>query len=205
MKLYLSSGTCSLSPHIALREAGLAFELEPVDMRSKLLKDGKSYLEINPKGYVPALEFEADGVRAVLSEGPAIVQYIADQNPSSKLAPAAGTLERYRLQEWLNFISSELHKQFSPLFNPQAPDAYKEIARANLNKRFATLNEQLAKTPYLLGDTYSVADGYAFTVLRWTHPLKIDLTPFPAVVAFMARIGDRPAVKAALEAEKALK
>jgi glutathione S-transferase len=199
MKLYFSPGACSLSPHIALREAGLEFELEKVDFATKKTSSGADFLAINRKGYVPALDL---GGGQVLTEGPAIVQFIADQKPESKLAPAVGTPARYRLQETLNFISTELHKGFSPLFNPKTPDEYKAIAKENLAKRFNVLAKDLESQPYLMGDTFTVADAYLFTVLQWTHFVKIDLTPWPALVAFMARVGERPAVKAAIEAEK---
>ena len=201
MKLYFSPGACSLSPHIALREAGLDFQLVKVDLKNrKLSADGSDFAKINPKGYVPVLELD-DGSR--LTEGPAIVQFIADQKPESGLAPRSGTLERYRLQEWLTFINSEIHKGFSPLFKPNTPDDYKAVARENLRGRLAFVAEHLAKNEFLLGERFSVADGYLFTVLNWTQWMGIDLAQWPSLVDFQERVGSRPAVKAALAAEAA--
>jgi len=199
MKLYFSPGACSLSPHIALREAGLSFDLEQVDLKTKKTKSGADFREINPKGYVPALQLD-DG--QVLTEGPAIVQYVADRKPESGLAPAAGTLARYRLQEWLNYISTELHKAFGPLFNPKTPAEQKEQIKEGLGARFDYLSKHLGNQPYLMGEAFTVADGYLFTVLRWTKMVEIDLTKWPVLAAYVARIGDRPAVHAALAAEK---
>ncbi len=201
MKLYFSPGACSLSPHIALREAGLDFELERVDTATKKTASGDDFNEINPKGYVPTLRLNNG---EVLTEGPAIVQYIADRAPDRKLAPAGG-FERVRLQETLNFISTELHKGFSPLFRKDCPDAWKEVVIANLHKRFALLDKQLASQPYLLGEDFSVADGYLFTVLGWTHFVKLDISQHTHLVAYQARVAARPAVKAAMEAEGLLK
>ena len=199
MKLYFSPSACSLSPHIALREAGLDFQLVKVDLKNrKLAAGGADFTNINPKGYVPVLELE-DGTR--LTEGPAIVQFIADQRPESGLAPKSGTLERYRLQEWLTYINSEIHKGFSPLFKPNTPDDYKVIARENLRGRLAFVAEHLAKTDFLLGGRFSVADGYLFTVLNWAQWTGIDIAQWPSLVAFQGRVGSRPAVKAALAAE----
>ena len=201
MKLYFSPGACSLSPHIALREAGLDFQLVKVDLKNrKLSADGSDFTKINPKGYVPVLELD-DGSR--LTEGPAIVQFIADQKPESGLAPKSGALERYRLQEWLTFINSEIHKGFSPLFKQNTPDDYKAVARENLRGRLAFVAEHLAKNEFLLGERFSVADGYLFTVLNWTQWMGIDLAQWPSLVAFQERVGSRPAVKAALAAEAA--
>jgi glutathione S-transferase len=202
MKLYFSPGTCSLSPHIALREAGLTIELVPVNIRTHKLSDGSDYFTINPKGSVPVLEL-ADGKR--LTEGPAIVQYIADQAPQTSLAPANGTWERYRLQEWLNFITSELHKGFSPLFNPKSPEEAKTQARDKLNERLKWVDEQLQGKPYLMGEAFTVADGYLFTVAGWGKFVGVDLTPLTQLSAFMTRVAARPAVQAALKAEGALK
>ena len=202
MKLYYSPGACSLSPHIVLREAGLPFELVLASTKTHKLQDGTDYYGINPKGYVPLLEFD-DGQR--LSEGPAIVQWIADQVPSSKLAPAAGTLERYRLQEWLNFITSELHKGFSPLFNPSMPEEAKVIFRAKLLDRFKWVDGQLAGKPYLMGDAFTGADAYLFTVSGWTVPTNLDISANANLVAWRARVAARPAVHAALQAEGLLK
>jgi len=201
MKLYFSPSACSLSPHIALREAGLDFQLVKVDLKNrKLSADGGDFTKINPKGYVPVLELD-DGSR--LTEGPAIVQFIADQKPESGLAPRSGTLERYRLQEWLTFINSEIHKGFSPLFKPNTPDDYKAVARENLRGRLAFVAEHLAKNEFLLGERFSVADGYLFTVLNWTQWMGIDLAQWPSLVDFQERVASRPAVKAALAAEAA--
>lgn len=198
MKLYFSPGACSLSPHIALREAGLPVTLEKVDLRAKLTASGADYRAINPKGYVPALETE-EGV--LLTEGPAIVQYVADRAPDSKLAPAAGTIERYQLVEWLNFLGTELHKNFSPLFNPAATDDMRAAARANLENRYGYLDRALAGREYLMGAQFSVADIYLFVLSNWTGMLKFDLTPYPNVLALKQRVGARPAVQEALRAE----
>jgi glutathione S-transferase len=198
MKLYFSPGTCSLSPHIALREAGLPVELVKVDLRAKTLSDGSDFRTVNPKGYVPAIQLP-DG--SLLTEGPAIVQYIADQAPQSGLAPAAGTIERYRLQETLNYISTELHKSFSPLFNPNAPEAWKAQVKTMLAARFDLLSARLEGQSYLFGDQFTVADGYLFTVLNWTRLVGIDLSAWPVLTAFQKRVASRPAVQAALAAE----
>ena len=198
MKLYYATGTCSLSPNIVAREAGIDFTLDKVDLATKKTSSGRDYLAINPKGYVPALELDD---KRVLTEGPAIVQYLADQKPDAGLAPKAGTIERYRLQEWLNFITSEIHKQFSPLFRPNTPEDYKPIAKENLAKRFAWLDQQLAGKEYLLGNRFTVADAYLFTVLNWTVPLKIDLKQWPNVAAYVDRIRKRPKVKEAMQEE----
>jgi glutathione S-transferase len=201
MKLYYMPGACSLAPHIALREAGLPVELEQVD-RSKKTASGADYLTINPKGAVPAVRLD-DG--QVLTEAAIIQQYIADKVPAKKLAPAAGTPERLRLQEWLNYIASELHKGIGQLFNPAMPDDYKEAVKKGLAARqFAHLEKALAGRDYLLGD-FTIADGYAFTVLNWTKLHKIDLSAFPNVVAYMQRVAARPAVQAAMTAEGLLK
>ena len=202
MKLYYSPGACSLSPHIVLREAGLSFDVEKVDLGSKKTESGKDFNTINPKGYVPALQLD-DG--SILTEGPAIVQYLADKAPQSKLAPANGTMERYRLQELLGFIGTELHKGFSPLFNPTYPEDAKKIIRDNLAKRFNYLNSFLEKGPFLTGEQFTVADAYLFTVLGWTAFVKIDLGQWPVLKAYHARVAGRPAVQEALKAEGLLK
>lgn len=202
MKLYYSPGACSLSPHIVLREAGLKFDLEKVDVRAKKLADGSDYTRINPKGYVPTLQTD-DG--QYLTEGPAIVQYIADRKPESGLAPPADKFERYRLQEWLNFIGTELHKQFSPLFNPAASDEIKQLSRANITKRLDWLNQQLEGRNFLLGERFTVADAYLFTILNWSKFADIDLARWPTVASFVARIAARPKVQEALKAEGLLK
>ena len=198
MKLYYSPGACSLSPHIALREAGLAFEPVLASTKSHQLADGTDYYGINPLGYVPMLELD-DGTR--LREGPAIVQYIADQAPTKNLAPANGTLPRYRLQEWLTFIGTELHKQFSPLFNAAMPEEAKKIQRDKLASRFQWVDAELKGKQYLMGDTFSVADGYLFTVTNWAKPINIDLAPYPNLVAYRERVGARPAVQEAMKVE----
>jgi glutathione S-transferase len=202
LKLYYSPGACSLSPHIALREAGLSFDLEKVNTKEKKTETGEDYWKINPKGYVPALKLD-DG--SVLTEGPAIVQYIADQRPKSNLAPEIGSPERYRLQEWLNFISTEIHKTYSPLFNAAVPEDYKVIAKENLAKRFKYVDEKLAGRDYLMGAHFTVADGYLFTVANWSNFLKIDHSPYPNLRAFQARVAARPKVQDALKAEGLLK
>ncbi|MDB5883803.1 MAG: gst [Ramlibacter sp.] len=198
MKLYYSPSACSLSPHIALREAGLAFEPVLASTKSHKLQDGTDYYSINPLGYVPMLELD-DGTR--LREGPAIVQYIADQAPTKNLAPANGTLPRYRLQEWLTFIGTEIHKTFSPLFNPEMPEEGKKLSRERLASRFKYVDGELKGKNYLMGDTFSVADGYLFVVTRWAKPMAIDLTPYPNLQAHHERVAARPAVREAMEFE----
>jgi glutathione S-transferase len=198
MKLYYAPGTCALSPHIALLEAGLKFDLEKVDIRSKRLADGSDYLQVNGKGSVPLLKLD-DG--RSLTEGPAIVQYIADLKPESGLAPANGTYERYKVQEWLNFISTELHKQYSPLFNPANPDEVKKLSRATIAKKLEWLAKQLEGRSFLTGEQFTVADGYLFTVLRWSKITDVDLTPWPVIGKFMERVAARPKVQEALKAE----
>lgn len=202
MKLYFSPGACSLSPHIVLREAGLNFDLEQVDLQRKATKSGRDFFEINPKGVVPAVEI--DGGK-VLTEGPVIVQYIADRAPQTGLAPANGTPERYRVQEWLNYITAELHKTFSPLFRPNTPDSYKEIAKAKLAEQFAYLDQHLAKNQHLLGDEFTIADAYCFTVVRWSPFQNIDLAVYPHLKAYIDRIAARPKVQEAMKAEGLLK
>lgn len=198
MKLYYSPGACSLSPHIVLRESGLPVELVSVDLQTKAMSGGGDYREINPKGYVPLLELD-DGQR--LSEGPAIVQYLADLVPGRDLAPANGTLARYRLQEWLNFVTSELHKGFSPLFATDLPGEAKRIAAAKLADRYAHVEAHLAGNAWLMGDTFSVADAYLFTVTNWSRYVGFDLSPFPNVRAYMERAEARPAIREALRVE----
>ena len=202
MKLFYSPGACSLSPHIALREAGLAFQAVKAPTKTHQLDDGTDYYSINPLGYVPLLELD-DGTR--LTEGPAIVQYIADQAPDKHLAPANGTLARYRLQEWLNFIGTELHKGFSPLFNPATPDDYKTIARDKLMQRLQWIDSQLADKQYLMGEQFTVADGYLFTVTNWAPHVKVDISALSHLADYRARVGARPAVQAAMKAEGLLK
>ena len=202
MKLYYSPGACSLSAHIALREAGLAFEAIAAPTKTHQLPDGSDYYRINPLGYVPLLELD-DGSR--LREGGVIVQYVADQVPHKNLAPANGTMARYRLQEWLSFISSELHKSFGPLFSPATPDDLKAAAKEKLQKRFQFVDEHLAGKDYLSGSDFSVADGYLFTVTSWAPRVGLDLAALTNLEAHAKRVAARPAVKAAMEAEGLLK
>jgi glutathione S-transferase len=202
MKLYYSPGACSLSPHIVLNEAGLPFEKIKADTKTKVLPDGSDYRAVNPLGYVPLLELD-DGTR--ITEGPAIVQYIADQVPAKKLAPPNGTMERVRLQTWLNFITSELHKGFSPLFNPSMPDEAKKIFRERLGTRFAYVDKHLATNDYLMGKDFSVADAYAFVVSNWAGRVDVDLSQHANVLAWRKRVGARPAVQEAMKAEGLIK
>jgi glutathione S-transferase len=198
MKLYYSPGACSLSAQIVLREAGLAYEPVAAPTKTHQLPDGTDYYSINPLGYVPMLELD-DGTR--LREVPSVLQYIADQVPTKYLAPAHGTLPRYRLQEWLTFIGTELHRSFSPLFNSQMPEEAKKISRERLAKRFQWLDGELAGKEYLMNQHFSVADAYLFAVTRWAKPLNVDLTPYPNLRAHHERIGERPAVQEALKVE----
>ncbi|HEX2796729.1 MAG TPA: glutathione transferase GstA [Immundisolibacter sp.] len=198
MKLYYTPGACSMAPHIALREAGLSFDLEKVDLMGKKTETGADFTTINPKGYVPALQLDNG---QVLTEVGVLLQYIADQKPASGLAPAAGTLERYRLMETLNFIATELHKSFGPLFNPASTDEAKKAAIDMIGKRFGYLDKQLAGKQYLLGDTFTVADCYFGTVLGWCQYAKLDLSPWPAIGAYAGRVMSRPAVLETLKAE----
>ena len=202
MKLYYSPGACSLSPHIALQEAGLAYTPVLASTKSHKLQDGTDYYTINALGYVPVLELD-NGER--LRQGPAIVQYMADQVPDKRLAPANGTLARYRLQEWLTFIGTELHKGFSPLFNPATPEDYKPMVRERLLQRLQWVDSQLAGKQYLMGDQFTVADGYLFTVTNWTQPTKLDISGLAHLAAYRERVGARPAVQAAMKAEGLLK
>jgi glutathione S-transferase len=201
MKLYFSQGACSLSPNIVAHEAGLPITLERIDMKAKKTAGGADFMVINPKGYVPALELD-DG--QLLTEGPAIVQYLADQKPESGLVPKAGTLERYRVQEMLGYINSEIHKAYSPLFTPGTPAETRDAQIAHLKKRYALLDARLAKQPYLFGDTFSVADAYLFTVTRWAAFVKLDLSELTNLHAFQERVAARPAVQAAMKAESPL-
>lgn len=198
MKLYYAPGTCSLSVQIALQEAGLPYTGKLTSIRTHQLADGTDFYGINAKGSVPVLEFD-NGER--LTEGPAIVQWVADQVPDKRLAPPAGSMERYRLMEWLNFISSEMHKAYSPLFNPAVSQDTKTLYADKLLERYEWLDGQLAGKDYLMGDTFTVADGYLFTVTRWAVPMKLDLSRFANVQAYMKRVAERPGVKAAIEAE----
>ena len=202
MKLYYSPGACSLSPHIALLEAGLKATLVKVDTKTHKLAGGEDFYAINGKGYVPVLELD-DGRR--LTEGPAIVQYLADLRPESRLVPPAGSFERYRLQEWLNFITSELHKQYGPFFAPNTPAEYKAILRDKLRLRLEWLAGRLGGNDYLLGSQFTVADAYLYTILRWSPFVDIDLAKWPVVAAYKARVEARPHVREALLAEGLIK
>jgi glutathione S-transferase len=202
MKLYYSPGACSLSPHIVLLEAGLPYTLEKVDLKTKQTGKGTDYLTINSKGSVPALQLD-DG--RVLTEGPAIVQYLADQKPDSGLAPHPGAFERYQLMEILNYVSSELHKGFGPLFNPDTSAEAKAAAKTGIGKKFDWLTGFLGTKTYLLGNTFTVADAFLFTVLSWTGHVGIDLNKWPALAAYHSRIAQRPKVQQALKEEGLLK
>jgi glutathione S-transferase len=198
MQLYFSPGACSLASHIVAREAGVDIKLERADTKTKKLVDGSDYFAINPKGAVPALKLDNG---QVLTEGVAIMQYLADQKPESGVVPKAGTFERYRVQEWLNYITSEVHKSFSPLWNPTADAKVKEYALANLEKKLDYLNTHLTGKQFLTGDKFSAADAYLFTVVNWTNFLGIDQGKWPVLKEYQARIAARPKVQEALEAE----
>ena len=202
MKLYYSPGACSLSPHIVLHEAGLPYEPVLASTKTHQLADGTDFYTINPLGYVPVLELD-DGTR--LREGPAIVQYLADQAPHKNLAPAHGTLGRYRLQEWLTFIGTEIHKSFSPLFVPSTPEDYKPQVKQRLLARLQWVDSELAGKPYLMGEQFSVADAYLFTVTNWGQYVGLDISQLKNLVAYRERIAARPAVQAAMKAEGLLK
>lgn len=202
MKLYYLPGACSLSPHIVAREAGIELELRKVDTKTKTFEGGGDYLAINPKGYVPALQLDEG---AVLTEGPAIVQYLGDSRPATGIVPKAGSMERYRLQEMLGFINSEIHKAYSPLFYPTTPEATKEERKAYLGRRYGTVEKQLDGRDYLLGNAFSAADAYLFVVTNWSKPVGLDLSGFPNLLAFQKRIAERPAVQAAMKAEGLVK
>jgi len=201
MKLYYAPAACSLAPHIALSEAGLAHELVRVDLRTHTLPDGSDYAAVNPKGYVPVLELD-DGTR--LTEAAVILQYIADRNPGT-LAPAFGSIERYRLMEWLNFIATELHKGFGPLWKPNTPAEYKTIVVDALGKRFDFIAPILAAQPYLTGERFTIADAYLFTILNWAKILKVDLARWPSLGLYLDRVAARPRVQQALRDEHLLK
>jgi glutathione S-transferase len=198
MKLYYSPGACSLSPHIVSREAGIDLELEQVDIREKKTKSGKDFWSINPKGQVPVLEIDGG---QLLTEGPVIVQFLADGKGATGLVPAAGTADRYRVLEWLNFVASELHKTYGPLFRPTTPEDFKKQSRENLGKRFDVLDKQIAGKNYLTGDTFTAADAYLFVVLRWSPRVEIDLSKWPNIKAYVDRVAARPKVQEALKAE----
>jgi glutathione S-transferase len=198
MKLYYSPGACSLSPHIALLEAGLPYDLVKVDVRAKKLENGDDYLAVNPKGQVPALRLDSG---EVVTEGPVIVQIIADKVADKHLAPARDSAERYKLLEWLNFITTELHKNFSPLFNPAIPDDVKNFFRDRIMGKFKYADGQLAGRDYLMGKQFTVADGYLYTMLRWADGHKFDLSALTNLMAFKARVEARPKVQEALAKE----
>lgn len=198
MKLYYKAGACSLSPHIILRETGIDFSLVKVDLAAKKTEDGGDYLEVNAKGQVPALLMD-DG--SLLTEGVAIVQYLADKVPDRQLLAPSGSMTRYHTLEWLNYIATELHKGFSPLFNPATPEDFKTLTRTTLEKKFKYVNEELNDKQWLMGLRFSVADAYLFTVLRWAQALKLNLEGLSNIDAFMERMKARPAVAAALTAE----
>lgn len=202
MKLYYAPGACSLSPHIVLRETETPIALVKVDLATKTMADGGNFRTVNPSGYVPVLELD-DG--SVLTEGPAILQYVADMAGRSDIAPASGSIARYRLQEILNFISTELHKGFSPLFNPRMPEEAKALARERLGERLATIESRLAASTHLMGEAFTVADAYLFTVLSWSRMVGVDLTPFPNIRAYLQRVRQRPSVVAAMKAEGLIK
>jgi len=202
MKLYYSPGACSLSPHIALLEAGLPYDLVKVDLRAKKLENGDDFLQINPKGQVPALSLDSG---ELVTEGPVIVQMIADKAPGKNLAPARDSAERYKLLEWLNFITGELHKNFSPLFNPAIPDEVKNLFRDRIMSKFKYIDAQLAGRDYLMGKQFSVADGYLYTMLRWADGHKFDLSGLKNLMAFKERVSARPKVQEALTKEGLMK
>ncbi|ERK10251.1 Glutathione S-transferase [Pantoea sp. AS-PWVM4] len=198
MKLYCKPGACSLSPHIVMRECGLDFTQVNVDLQLKRTERGEDYWQINPKGQVPALQFD-DGT--LLTEGTAIVQYLADQKPDRHLLAPTGSLTRYHTLEWLSFIGTELHKGFSPLFRKDTPAEYKELVREQLIKKFAIANQALQDKQWLMGLRFTVADAYLFVVTRWAHALQLDLSGFTALNSWFDRVAERPAVQAALKAE----
>ena len=202
MKLYYSPGACSLSPHIALLEAGLPHDLVKVDLRAKKLANGDDYLKINPRGQVPALGLDNG---ELFTEGPVIVQMIADRAPDKNLAPANGSIERYRLQEWLNFITAELHKNFGPMFSPVLADEAKAFFKDRVMAKFKYIDSQLAGRDYLMGSQFTVADGYLFTMLAWADRMKFDLSAMPNLLAYKARVAARPKVQEALTKEGLMK
>ncbi len=202
MKLYYSPGACSLSPHIALHEAGITHELVKVDLKAKTTETGEDFAKINPKNQVPALVLDNG---EMLTEGPVIVQAIADKAPGKNLAPPIGSPERYRLQEWLNFITTELHKNFSPLFNPALPDDVKTFFKDRIMGKFGYIDSQLAGKDYLMGKQFTVADGYLYAMLRWADVHKLDLSGLKNLIAYKDRVAARPNVQAALQMEGLLK
>ncbi len=200
MKLFYSPGACSLGVHIALREAERTFDLERVDLKAHRTSSGADYYQINPKGYVPALRVDGPG-SPILTEATAILQYIADLVPEKRLAPPCGTIGRYHLEEWLTFVSSEVHKAFGPLFHPDTPAPTAARARTVLGRRFSYINEALVDRPFLMGETFGIADAYLFAMLRWTERHELDLPMWPNLDAYFHRILQRPTVQASLVAE----
>ena len=202
MKLYYSPGACSLSPHIALLEAGLSYDLVKVDLRAKKLENGDDYLKVNPKGQVPALGLDNG---ELVTEGPVIVQMIADKASTKNLAPARDSAERYKLQEWLNFITTEVHKNFGPMFSPVLADDAKAFFKDRVMTKFKYIDGQLPGRDYLMGKQFTVADGYLFTMLCWADRMKFDLSALPNLLAYKARVGARPKVQEALTKEGLMK
>lgn len=202
MRLYYSPAACSLAPHIVAREAGIDLTLAKVDLAKHKMADGRDFHEVSPNGYVPALELDSG---EVFTEAALIIQYLADLKPASGLLPAAGTMERYRAQEWLHFISTEMHKGFGPLWYPTTPDAVRRQTVHKLEKRFSYIEQRLAGRDYIAGAKFTAPDAYAFTILNWAGPLKVDLSPWPGLQAYVARIAARPGVRAAMRAEGLLK
>lgn len=202
MKLYYSPDACSLSPHIALLEAGLPHDLVKVDLRAKKLENGDDYLKVNPKGQVPALALDSG---ELITEGPVIVQMIADQAAGKNLAPAHGSSERYKLLEWLNFITAELHKNFGPMFSPVLADEAKAFFKDRVMAKFKYIDSQMAGRDYLMGSHFTVADGYLFTMLSWAERMKFDLSAMPNLLAYKARVAARPKVQEALTREGLMK
>ncbi len=200
MKLYYAPGACSLAPHIALREADRRFDLERVDLRTHRTASGRDFLEINPKGYVPVLQLDGED-SDVLTEAQVVLQYIGDLAPDSRLIPASGTFARYHCQEWLSFISGEIHKQFSPMFKPDLPEAQRAVQRGKISERLAYLDRQIEGRAFLLGETFTVADAYLFVMLQWTGKFGIDLAQWPNLDAYEAILAQRPAIQAARAAE----
>ena len=198
MKLFYSPGACSMAPHIVSREAGINLDLVKVDIPNKKTEGGDDYWKVNFKGYVPALQLDNG---EVLTEVGVICQYLSDQKPDSGLAPKAGTMERYRLMEWLNFVAAEMHKQFGALFNPKYTPEMREVQMGVIGRRLKPLEEKLAGKQYLMGDKFSAADAYAFTILNWSKGLKIDLSPWPNIKAYYERLGKRPKIQETMKAE----
>ena len=202
MKLYYTPGACSLSPHIALLEAGLPYDLVKVDLRAKKLENGDDFLKVNPKGQVPVLALDSG---ELVTEGPVIIQMIADKAAGKNLAPARDSAERYKLLEWLNFITTELHKSFGPMFSPVLADEAKAFFKDRVMGKFKYVESQIAGRDYLMGSQFTVADGYLFTMLSWADRLKFDLSEMPNLLAYKARVGARPKVQEALTKEGLLK